>query len=637
MDDKRRIAIVNKEKCKPKKCGLQCKKACPINKSDKLCIQVSSSSPMAEISEILCVGCNLCVKKCPYQAIKIINLPKDLNSQVTHRYGKNAFKLHRLPTPRQGQVLGLVGTNGIGKSTALRILSGDLKPNLGILDKDVEWKDVIKSKLFKGGELMNYFNNLLENNLKTQIKPQYVDSIPKSLPKASKELSLGTIIEGRIKKVLKEIANAEAGDDEASTKNRERKLQEYKEYVDVLYEELELSHLKERVIGKEQLSGGELQRFAIMITSISNKNILMYDEPSSYLDIKQRLRAARVIRENIAKNPENYVICVEHDLAVLDYLSDFVCCLYGQQTAYGIVTTPYSVREGINVFLLGKIPTENMRFRDYELSFKVSTDTDKDKVQEKFSSYTYPKMVKKLGSFELTVHEGHFNEAQIVVLLGQNGTGKTTFIKMLAGKDKEFKDKVPELSVSYKPQTINPKWEGSVRELLQTRIKDAYLHPQFQTDVAKPMMLEEIIENQVKALSGGELQRVALCLALAMPANVYLIDEPSAYLDSEQRIIAARVIKRFIINAKRCGFIVEHDFIMSTYLADFVIVYEGQPGQKCTANTPQDLVSGMNKFLSILAVTFRRDPTNFRPRINKANSEKDRDQKSHGNYFCLEE
>nr|QBH22567.1 ribosome biogenesis/translation initiation ATPase RLI [Philasterides dicentrarchi] len=591
---------------------------------------------MANISEILCVGCNLCVKKCPYQAIKIINLPQNLSSQVTHRYGKNAFKLHRLPTPRQGQVLGLVGTNGIGKSTALRILSGDLKPNLGEYDKNIEWKDVIKSKLFKGGELQNFFTNLLENSLSTQMKPQYVDSIPKGLPKAVREFSVKQIIDNKVKGVENRIKK-ENGDSEDDKKRADEKIEEFRAIVDQLYEELELKHLHDRIVGKEQLSGGELQRFAIMITAISMKNILMFDEPSSYLDIKQRLRAAKVIRNIVERDSSTYIIAVEHDLSVLDYLSDFICCLYGEQAAYGIVTMPFTVREGINVFLAGNIPTENMRFRDYELTFKVQQDLDTNKKQDIISSYKYPAMEKKLGSFELQVDAGQFLDSQIIVLLGQNGTGKTTFIKMLAGKDKAYHGQIPELSVSYKPQTINPKWEGTVRELLQTRVQDKYMHPQFQTDVAKPMMLDEIIENHVKALSGGELQRVAICLALCMPAIVYLIDEPSAYLDSEQRIITAKVIKRFIINAKRCGFIVEHDFIMATYLADFVIVYEGTPGQKCKANTPQDLVSGMNRFLSLMAVSFRRDPTNFRPRINKANSEKDREQKLAGNYFCLEE
>merc|ERR1719213_1377444 len=103
------------------------------------------------------------------------------------------------------------------------------------------------------------------------------------------------------------------------------------------------------------------------------------------------------------------------------------------------------------------------------------------------------------------------------------------------------------------------------------------MHPQFQTDVAKPMMIDPLMDFSVQNLSGGELQRVAITLALGKPADVYLIDEPSAYLDSEQRLHAAKVIKRFILHAKKTAFVVEHDFIMATYLADRVIVFEGTP------------------------------------------------------------
>ena len=110
---------MNKDKCKPKKCVQECKKVCPVNRADKLCIEVSSTSKIVSLAEPLCIGCGLCVKKCPFGALKIINLPKNLNKDTTHRYGANSFKLHRLPMPRAGQVLGLVGTNGIGKSTAL--------------------------------------------------------------------------------------------------------------------------------------------------------------------------------------------------------------------------------------------------------------------------------------------------------------------------------------------------------------------------------------------------------------------------------------------------------------------------------------------------------------------------------------
>jgi ATP-binding cassette subfamily E protein 1 len=310
---------------------------------------------------------------------------------------------------------------------------------------------------------------------------------------------------------------------------------------------------------------------------------------------------------------------VEHDLSILDYLSDFICCLYGVPGAYGVVTLPFSVREGINIFLDGFVPTENLRFRDVSLTFKVADSVDQTEEElKKHCNYAYPDMTKTMGGFTLNVKAGNFTDSEIIVLLGENGTGKTTFIRMLAGVIKaDGNEQTPELHVSYKPQKISPKFEGTVRTLLHKKIRDSFLHPQFTSDVTKPLQIDNIIDQEVQHLSGGELQRVALVLCLGQPADVYLIDEPSAYLDSEQRIVAAKVIKRFILHAKKTGFVVEHDFIMATYLADRVIVYDGEPSIKCTANTPQTLLSGMNKFLKQLDITFRRDPSNFRPRINK--------------------
>ncbi|TKS93228.1 ATP-binding cassette sub-family E member 1 RNase L inhibitor [Collichthys lucidus] len=491
MADKNiRIAIVNHDKCKPKKCRQECKKSCPVVRMGKLCIEVTPQSKIAWISESLCIGCGICVKKCPFGALSIVNLPSNLEKETTHRYCANSFKLHRLPIPRPGEVLGLVGTNGIGKSTALKILAGKQKPNLGKYDNPPDWQEILT--YFRGSELQNYFTKILEDDLRAIVKPQYVDQIPKTVKVSSAHLS----------------------------------------------------HLRERNV--EDLSGGELQRFACAVVCIQRADIFMFDEPSSYLDVKQRLKAAITIRSLIT--PDRYIIVVEHDLSVLDYLSDFICCLYGVPSAYGVVTMPFSVREGINIFLDGYVPTENLRFRETSLVFK-----------------------------------------------------------------------------------------GSVRALLHEKIRDAYTHPQFITDVMKPMQIESIIDQDVQNLSGGELQRVALTLCLGKPADVYLIDEPSAYLDSEQRLMAARVIKRYILHAKKTAFVVEHDFIMATYLADRVIVFDGIPSKKTAANTPQSLLAGMNRFLSLLEITFRRDPNNFRPRINKLNSIKDTEQKKSGNYFFLDD
>jgi len=369
--------------------------------------------------------------------------------------------------------------------------------------------------------------------------------------------------------------------------------------------------------------------------------VYMFDEPSSYLDVMQRLKAARAIRSLLG--PDTYVITVEHDLSVLDYLSDFICCLYGVPGGYGVVTLPFSVREGINIFLAGFIPTENLRFREEALTFKVAEQADQrdtGKEDEKQANYSYPAMMKNLGPFSLKVEAGTFTGSEIIVMLGQNGTGKTTFIKMLAGQmqsDGDENSQCPELAVSYKPQKISPKFEGSVRSLLHKKIRDSMIHPQFMSDVMKPMKMDPLMDQEVKNLSGGELQRVAIVIALGTPANIYLIDEPSAYLDSEQRITAAKVIKRFIMHAKKTGFIVEHDFIMATYLADRVVVYEGTPSVSCVATSPQSLLTGMNQFLKALDVTFRRDPENYRPRINKLDSVKDVEQKHAGRFFFMDE
>jgi ATP-binding cassette, sub-family E, member 1 len=223
-------------------------------------------------------------------------------------------------------------------------------------------------------------------------------------------------------------------------------------------------------------------------------------------------------------------------------------------------------------------------------------------------------------------------------MLGQNGTGKTTLIKMLAGilKPDDESIEIKKLNVSYKPQTIAPKFDGTVRNLFMSKLEGLWTNSLFKTEVMQPLDMDALLDNDVQTLSGGELQRTAIVLALAKPCDIYLIDEPSAYLDSEQRVRASKVMKRYIINSKRSAFIVEHDFIMATYLADKVIVFDGIPAKDAYCTTPEGLVSGMNRFLKLMDITFRRDPTNFRPRINKLHSQKDQEQKSAGNYFLME-
>jgi ATP-binding cassette, sub-family E, member 1 len=611
-----RLAIVNPELCKPQKCALECKKACPVNKTGKECIRIEVKSI---ISEILCIGCAACQKKCPFKAITIVNIPSSLTKDVSHRYGLNGFKLHRLPVPKPGKVLGLVGTNGIGKSTALRILSGELKPNLGNFGNPPDWEGILDH--FKGSELQGYFTKVLESQLKTTTKIQYIDKLPKLLKKRF------------LAKVRSRLRSLSLDGEDGEPKNRLT--------VGEVIDEMDQRNVRERYVDKmclknildrdlEELSGGELQRLSLAIACMQDSDVYIFDEPSSYLDIRQRLAAAREIRELCGD--AKYIIAVEHDLAILDLMSDIGCVLYGQPGAYGIITAPFSIKTAINIFLDGYIPTENMKFRPHELKFSIS-ETAISEVG-RLAQYRYGALSKSYSSFKLEVRSGSFADSEIVVLLGENGMGKSTFVGLVAGLIKsDDEGEFTPLSCSLKPQKILPKYKGTVRELFMSKIRSSFLDNAFQIDVIRPLNIEYTYDQPVQNLSGGELQRIAIAMCLGKDANIYLLDEPSAFLDSDQRIAISKVIKRFIYARKKAAFIVEHDMIVGTYLADKLIVFQGEPGVSSVASVPLPLVDGMNLFLKSLDVTFRRDQSNLRPRVNKPGSTKDREQKEANSYF----
>ena len=338
-----------------------------------------------------------------------------------------------------------------------------------------------------------------------------------------------------------------------------------------------------------------------------------------------------------------------------------MCCLYGEPGGYGVVTKIASVRNGINNFLAGYIPAENMRFRAEELSFVVSGAETADQIASEggmgkatLGTVEYPAMSKTLekaeSRFTLHVEPGSFRGAEMIGLLGENGCGKTTFMEMMAGAfDKKAdgtadtsveKVSLAGLGVSYKRQHYAPrlrKFPGTVQELFEKTIQNVIVDRLFRLLVLRPLQMEALEKSYVKNLSGGELQRVAITICLGTPATIYLFDEPSAGLDCEQRIIAAKVIRRWVVsNMQKTAFIIEHDFVMASALSDRVIVYDGKPGIECTAKSPMGLVDGFNVFLKQLDVTFRRDPCNHRPRVNKKHSAKDVEQKRSGNYFVFD-
>lgn len=601
-DDKlslKRMAVINEDLCKPKDCGLECKKACPVNRIGKQCITIKKTS---SIAENMCIGCSACQKKCPFNAITIVNLPSNLTKHCSHRYSENSFKLHRLPIPKVGYVLGLVGTNGIGKSTALKILSGKIKPNLGNFDKEPEWTEILKN--YRGSELQGYFTKLLENKIVTSNKIQHVDLVPRMLQK--------------------QLRNPDVCVEEVLDVRNEDGNKEY--YI----EKMQLGNILGRKV--DELSGGELQRFCIALACMKIADVYMFDEPSSYLDVKQRVSAAREIRKKIRS--DNYILVVEHDLAILDLISDFGSVMYGESGAYGVITAPQSIKNAINIFLDGFIPTENMRFRDTALKFQIQ-DIDHTENAKSYE-FSYPAVTKTYKNFKLEIEDGAFMNSEIILFLGENGMGKSTFVNLLAGKIKsDNDDTLTGLTVSLKPQTIPRNYKGTVRDLFMAKIRGSFLNQSFVTEVITPMKINYAIDQPISELSGGELQRISIILCLGKESDIYLLDEPSAFLDSDQRIAIAKIIKRFIFNNKKCAFIVEHDLVVGTYLADRVIVFSGEPGVYSTASQPMPLSNGMNIFLKNLDITFRKDPENYRPRINKPDSTKDKDQKKSGNFFYV--
>ncbi len=585
-----RIAVLLKDRCQPKKCGLECINYCPPVRTGVDAIAMGEKGKPI-IAEDLCVGCGICVHKCPFEAIKIIGLPQELEGELVHQYGKNAFRLYRLPVPRKGQVTGLLGPNGIGKTTAMSLLSGQIVPNLGDFDHKADWDKVLEK--YAGTELRDYLKPLSEGKLRTAMKPQYVDKLP-------------AVHKGKVKDLLKKV------DDSGRMKETA--------------DRLAISNVVDHDTGK--LSGGELQRVAIAATLLKDADVYFFDEPSSYLDIYQRLEIAKVIQE---LSEHKQVMVIEHDLAVMDFLADLVHIMYGDEGAYGVMAQPRPVRTAINVYLEGYLREENIRFRDTEIKFaKRPPRTD----WQSEALIKFPALSKRFKSFTLHVAPGTIKKGEVVGAVGPNATGKTTFVKMLAGEIEPTSGELKgSVGVSYKPQYIKPDSEGTVREMLASSIGKDFESGFFNAEIAHPLTLKYLMEKEVDTLSGGELQRVAIAECLGKHADIYLIDEPSAYLDSSQRMVAAKTIRRVIEKVGRSAVIVDHDVYMIDLISDSLMVFSGKPSEKGTAEGPMDMRKGMNRFLKDVDITFRRDQDTGRPRINKKDSRLDREQKAKGEYY----
>ena len=590
-----RVAVLDKELCQPKKCGLECIKYCPVNKSGADCIVLNEETKKAQIDEDLCNGCGICVKVCPFDAITIVNLASELASDKIHQYGMNSFRLYKLPTPKKGEVIGLLGRNGMGKSTVINILSGNLKPNLGKYEEPPEWSEILK--FYSGTELKAHFEKIQNNQINASIKPQQV-------------YDLSRIFEGTGKELLEKY-------DDRGVSNQ-------------LIKELNLQNSVEQDV--KELSGGELQRLAVAVASSKDADFYFFDEPSSYNDIYQRTSVTRVIH-NLAKNGKS-VMVVEHDLTLLDFVSDYIEVLYGVSSAYGIVSNVLSTKVGINVFLDGYLPNENVRFRDKKFSFDASSTAGQ--FMEEEIAFKYPTLEKKYTNFSLTVEQGKIRKGEILGIIGANALGKTTMMKMIAGEVKSDSGSVDKkIKIAYKPQYLTNDIEIDVISVLNKANEGAVEGSQEEEQIIDPLKIKKLYNKSIKNLSGGELQKVAVATCLLQKVDMYALDEPSAFLDVEDRIVVAKFLQKFVRSYGKSAIIIDHDLQLLDLVSDSMVIFEGISGTNGYASAPLSKKDAMNKFLKSLNITFRRDEKSNRPRVNKEDSRLDKMQKESSNFYYL--
>lgn len=579
-----RIAVVEKEKCNPGKCANLCAGLCPVNRTGEECIKIEIGEK-AQVDEPLCTGCGICSNRCPFDAIHIINLPEELKQEPIHRYGENGFHLFNLPVPIFGKVVGILGRNGIGKSTAVKILAGLLKPNLG-KEEPAKYEELIK--YFKGTEAQSFFEKQKAGEISISYKPQQVDLIPKQWAGTVGELLKKVDETGKIVEVVKK---------------------------------LDLEKVFNHQI--KEVSGGELQRVAIAGAVLKKANVYFFDEPTSYLDIKQRIKVSKFLRELATEDAA--VLVIEHDLIILDYMTDLVHLMYGKEGCYGIVSQPKTTKAGINTYLSGFLKEENVRFRDKAIKFygkPDSTSKNKEPITE------WKNIKKEFTSFTLHAKEGSIKKNDVIGVLGENGIGKTTFAKILAGVTEADSGDISEnITISYKPQYI----ETSSEELVMNVLKEAVRR--YDNQIIQPLNITPLLLKKVCELSGGELQRISVALCLSKEANLYLMDEPSAYLDVEQRLIVSNVIRNIMEQCGTSAMIIDHDLLFIDYLSDELTVFEGIPAKHGEIKGPYSLEEGMNLFLEGLDMTFRRDEESHRPRANKPGSQMDQKQKKENKLY----
>jgi len=575
-----RVAVIDRDVCTNIKCGYVCEKVCPPNRMGEECIVTEKETVFPVISEPLCIGCGLCVKKCPVSCISIVNLAQELAEPI-YQYGTNTFRLYGLPLPMDGAV-SLVGKNGIGKTTAIKLLTRQVRPNFGtsrmkLTDDDIDQRLTM--------DIKRYFAKTREG-LKVSVKPQHIDKVRDAF-------------DGTVAELLSKVAG------------KGKVVQTAKLF--------KLEDTLERKVS--QLSGGELQKVSIAASYMKNADIYYFDEVTNYLDIEERLRVA-VILKDLAESKN--VMMAEHDLTILDYVSSYVHVLYGDENVYGVVSGVKNVRGGINEYISGYLKDENVRFRSYEIAFSKHSEGE----IKTPTLVKYDALKRAYTGFTFMSEPGEIKKGEILGLVGKNALGKSTFVKMLVGVEKTDEGEQLPLKVSYKPQYITAD-DTEVSELFAGKSMNGLIFE----DCKRRLGVGKFMDKKLTELSGGELQRVALTLAISQDADIYLFDEPSAFLDIEQRFEFAGLLRKVISESDKAAFVVDHDIVFIDAIANRLIVFEGKSSVNGHASAPLNKKNGMNGFLKVAGITMRRDKDTNRPRINKPGSQLDTEQKASGEYF----
>ena len=614
----KKVYLVDYDLCNLRFCGRQCIKKCPITQSNarlktnkkkkEVPIWLQKSTKRIRINDEGCLKCGICANMCPPKAIYIKYLLEEpIDLIPTHKFPntgeKKGFRLYNLPTLISGKVTGLCGPNGIGKTTVLNIISGNLIPNFGQVDLNInkiQWKTVIKN--IRESEMRNHFTALSQNDCKIAYKHQvlrvlfekYEGKRVMDVLKAENEVSLG--------------------------------------FFEQISDYLDLHAIADRYL--KECSGGELQRFAIASVLIKEADVYVIDEPCTFLDVQKRMKLAELFRaraRGFDKEKPCPVLIVEHDLAVLDYVSDIIQLFYGAPHQFGIISNPLTTKKGINSYLDGYLKSENLEFRETKYGFKRSSSGRTWSNAKIFAQYE--KISKTFKSFRLDVDPGTIYASEILGIVGENGCGKSTFAKILAGElrpDEESNFEGIQARVSYKPQYLTQGTTQTVRNFIIERSHNYNFSEEILRILYRPLGIIKLLDRSIADLSGGELQRAYICACLAKIADLYVLDEPSAYLDVEERIHIGRIIRTIAKRNAAVVICIEHDIQIADALIDRLLLFTGNPGILGKTIGPLNKREGMNLFLKTIDVTFRRDPRTGRARLNKKGSQLDKAQRASG-------